>query len=68
MLGPKKLEIPLRVIQILKEWNACPKKANQDYDKRVAIALLLMCTNADDLTQRNISQEVKQFICGNCLF
>lgn len=63
-LGSEQIEIPSKVINTLKIWNQQEDKMGADYDKRVAIALLLVCVNAKDLLNSMVSEDVKNFISG----
>lgn len=64
-LGGEKIEIPLRIMSIFQLWNTLEDKKGRDYDKRVAIALLLMCVPKEDLARSKVSEGVKDIIYGN---
>lgn len=68
MLGKNKFEIPFKVIEKLTEWNTRSENDNQKYDKKVVVALLLMCVTFDDLALHNVKQEIKDFIFGKYIF
>lgn len=44
MLGKQQVLIPMKVIDILKEWNAQESKLTPEYDENVTVALLLAKT------------------------
>lgn len=64
MLGDGKIEIPKKVINILKEWNQQKDTMGQNYDKRVAFALLYVCVSGDDLVEHKVNNDVKNLIIG----
>lgn len=64
MMGNDKFLVPSKFINALIEWNAPATIKSAEYDKRVTIALLLMCVTAEDLANGKINDEVKNFIFG----
>lgn len=66
MLGTKRLEIPKRVIETFHEYNTI-LAANEKYDQRLTIALLLLCVSTDELATHTVDPDIKKFISGELL-
>lgn len=64
MLGASKINIPMKVINTLKEWNQQENTMGSDYDKRVANALLLVCVAPEDLAAHKVNNHVRNLIFG----
>lgn len=64
MLGDCKIEIPKKVINILKEWNQQKDTMGRNYDRRVTFALLYVCISGDDLAEHKVNDDVKNLIIG----
>lgn len=56
--------VPNKVIDTLKEWNEQESKLTPEYDKRVTVALLLVCVTSDDLVKGNVDEPTKELIQG----
>lgn len=67
-MGDKKILIPNKVINVLKGWNQNESSSGPDYDKRVTVALLLVCVDTADLVNHKVNDDVKKFIAGKHLF
>lgn len=64
MIGASKIEIPHKVINTIRGWNQQKNKIGPDYDKHVAVALLLVCVSKTDLANFNVKKDVKNLITG----
>lgn len=64
MLGAEHFEIPFKVIDKLKDWNTHTDKANEEYDRKLISALLLMCCSSNDLANYQVNNDVREFISG----
>lgn len=67
-MGEKKILIPNKVINVLKGWNQNESTLGTDYDKRITVALLLVCVDTADLVNHKVNDDVKKFIAGEHLF
>lgn len=63
MLGMDKLNIPVKVVDTFKAWNT-QKPGEEEYDKRMTIALLLMYVSPVDLAAHSVDIKIKEFISG----
>lgn len=54
------MEIPFKVIEKLSDWNKVP--LNQSIDRNFILALLLILVEKEDITKKNISESVREFI------
>lgn len=55
------------MIDTLKGWNSNHEKLNAEYDKRVTVALLLICVTPDEISTFSVSADVKDLIEGTCI-
>lgn len=61
MIGKKKVKLPGKMVERFTEWNTV-HATDRDYDERMTVALLLLCTNPNDIVRHAISDEIKHFI------
>lgn len=54
------MEVPANVINAFKEWNTKADRNTADYDTRMIRALLLLCTEIENVSQ----QEIAEFVLG----
>lgn len=59
--GINQIVIPYKVIDALKDWNL-NKPFDTSYDRRVTVALLLVCAPFDTILSQNVSKDAKNFI------
>lgn len=59
-LGEFHLEVPVKVIDAIKEWNTLTSKNTAEYDLRFVRVLVLLCAQVSKVTK----DEIMEFVRG----